>query len=212
MLLGFLQTLLSGAYVDHPASSGILLRSVLLNSFMSVIGQSDGGSSLGGVSVDTVTYVEVVISISIFILGNVILYNVLVAMMNDTYRTIKDHSRHWWFIERTRIILELDAGMSSSERLAHEDGLFIALDDQAWYTYMSIIPADHDAANAKARTIASEIKAAAKQVVDPSTLAARVDPVRLENVDVATTAARAAPRATSTTRPRGRRRAASPRS
>jgi hypothetical protein len=196
MLLGFLQTLLSGAFVDHPESSGILLRSVMFNSFMSVIGQSDAGSSLGGGGVDTVTTVEVAISIAISVIGNVILYNVLVAMMNDTYRTIKDHSRHWWFIERTRIILELDAGSSPAERLAHEDELFLALDGQSWFTYMSITPGHHDEANAKARALAGEIKAARQ-----------APPPREENDAVTAVVARAI---TTASVQRGRRRAASP--
>jgi hypothetical protein len=52
------------------------------------------------------------------ILANVVLVNLLVAMMGDTYSRVKEKADSQWMLERTRIILQIEATMSAADRLS----------------------------------------------------------------------------------------------
>jgi hypothetical protein len=52
------------------------------------------------------------------LLANVVLLNLLIAMMGDTYSNIKDRAEGQWYLERARIILQIEASMSEDARLS----------------------------------------------------------------------------------------------
>ena len=58
------------------------------------------------------------------LLANVVLLNLLVAMMGDTYTKIRDKAAAQWFLERTRIILQIETWMSKEERLSESNAYY----------------------------------------------------------------------------------------
>ncbi len=55
------------------------------------------------------------------LIANVVLLNLLIAMMGDTYTNVKDKADSQWFLERARIILQIEASMSKEERMKEEN-------------------------------------------------------------------------------------------
>ncbi|CAF4221140.1 unnamed protein product, partial [Rotaria sordida] len=46
----------------------------------------------------------------------ILLLNLLIAMMGDTYKDVKRSARQLWHLERTRIVLDIESGISASKR------------------------------------------------------------------------------------------------
>ncbi|CAF3726658.1 unnamed protein product [Rotaria sp. Silwood1] len=50
----------------------------------------------------------------------ILLLNLLIAMMGDTYKDVKRSARQLWHLERTRIVLDIESGISVSKRQSYE--------------------------------------------------------------------------------------------
>ncbi|CAF3609508.1 unnamed protein product [Rotaria socialis] len=59
---------------------------------------------------------SVILLIFHIVVITILLLNLLIAMMGDTYADVKKSARKLWHLERARMALEIENGMSSSER------------------------------------------------------------------------------------------------
>jgi hypothetical protein len=63
-------------------------------------------------------------------LGCILLFNLLIAMMGDTYERINQSAKSQWFLERARIIISLEKKLSVRARLSEQNKYWIVVNEQ----------------------------------------------------------------------------------
>ncbi|CAF1510694.1 unnamed protein product, partial [Rotaria sordida] len=90
----------------------------------------------------------------------ILLLNLLIAMMGDTYKDVKRSARQLWHLERTRIVLDIESGISASKRQSSinkywvdiQDNLVKLKDEQFNITYTEWIKKKYDKPNVPVST------------------------------------------------------------
>ncbi len=90
------------------------------------------------------------------------LLNLLIAMMGDTYTHVRAQAEDQWYLERTRIILQIEGKMSKSSRLS-EGNCYWGGDEAPFFqsedTDAEKLAAAHN--DAKTQALTAEVVAAA---------------------------------------------------
>lgn len=134
LIVGISHGLAESGYVHDANIQGV--SRLIYEGLVSI----SGGKSLEEVITEgkvpeSVHYVVSTLTMVLRIVGGAILMNVLVAMFGDTYAKTLENSKHLWFLERARIILHIEEGMSVSERLSSVNTAYFNEDPSRKWLY-----------------------------------------------------------------------------
>ncbi|CAF3432259.1 unnamed protein product [Rotaria sp. Silwood1] len=107
-LVGFSQAFF--VLFDNNGFSGFLVS--VKQSFLGMLGDFD----LDAYTDTTYRYISVTLLISYIIVVTILLLNLLIAMMGDTYGNVIEGATQIWHLERARIVFAIENEMSTEER------------------------------------------------------------------------------------------------